>query len=69
MALKHASVQPFRLKLHSTDLCCDVLQTKGYRGRCACGWLGPVRTAHSVARGDSRIHVATCRDATGEKAS
>ena len=45
-----------RIKYHSTDLATDVLSVKGYRGRCACGWVGPVRSHHSHARDDSRRH-------------
>jgi len=60
--MSHATVKPARLKIHSTELATDVLRTIGYRGRCACGWQGPVRGAHSVAREDARIHTATCRE-------
>lgn len=52
----HTHVEPFRIKYHSTDLATDVLSVKGYRGRCACGWVGPVRSHHSHARDDARRH-------------
>ena len=52
----HTRVEPYRIKYHSTDLATDVLTVKGYRGKCACGWVGPVRSHHSHARDDSRRH-------------
>ena len=52
----HPHAEPLRVKYHSTDLATDVLTVKGYRGKCACGWVGPVRSHHSHARDDSRRH-------------
>lgn len=52
----HTRVQPFRVRFHSTELATDVLAVKGYRGRCACGWVGPVRSHHSHARDDAQRH-------------
>lgn len=54
--MSHTHVEPLRVKYHSTDLATDVLSVKGYRGRCACGWVGPVRSHHSHARDDARRH-------------
>lgn len=53
----HAVVRPSRLKLHSTELACDVLRSVGYRARCACGWRGPLRDRHHEARADGRAHL------------
>ena len=58
----HPTVKAARIKFHSTDLSTDVLRCYGYRGYCACGWQGPLRTAHAVARQDARIHSASCKD-------
>lgn len=52
----HTRVEPFRIKYHSTDLATDVLTVKGYRGKCACGWVGSIRSHHSHARDDARRH-------------
>lgn len=49
-------VEPFRIRFHSTELATDVISTKGYRGRCACGWVGAIRSHHSHARDDARRH-------------
>lgn len=54
--MPHTHVEPFRLRYHSTPLAVDVLTVKGYRGKCACGWVGPVRSHHSHARDDARRH-------------
>ena len=56
-------VEPFRIKYHSTELSTDVLSVKGYRGRCACGWVGTIRSHHSHARDDARRHYREERDA------
>lgn len=55
-ATHHPSAQPMRVRYHSTDLATDVLTVKGYRGKCACGWVGPVRSHHSHARDDAKRH-------------
>ena len=54
--MTHTSVTPYRLRYHSSELATDVLSVKGYRGRCACGWVGPVRSHYSHARDDLRRH-------------
>lgn len=54
----HGGAQPFTIRFHSTELATDVIQTRGYRGRCACGWVGTVRSQHSHARDDARRHLA-----------
>lgn len=54
--MPHTHVEPYRIKYHSTELAVDVISVKGYRGRCACGWVGPVRSHHSHARDDARRH-------------
>jgi hypothetical protein len=58
--VSHTTVKPVKLRLHNTDLACDVSRVVAYQGRCACGWVGPSRSAVSVAREDGRIHRATC---------
>ena len=52
----HTRIEPVKIKYHSTDLSCDVLAVRGYRGRCACGWVGPIRSHHSHARDDHKRH-------------
>lgn len=54
--MPHTSVEPYRIKYHSSDLATDVLSVKGYRGRCACGWVGPVRSHHGHAKDDAQRH-------------
>ena len=54
--MQHTHVEPFRIRFHSSDLAVDVLSVKGYRGRCACGWVGTIRSHHSHARDDAQRH-------------
>lgn len=54
--MPNATVAPARLRYHSTELSTQVLRTFGYQARCACGWEGPIRTHHRVARADAREH-------------
>lgn len=52
----HTRVEPFKVRYHSSNLATDVLGVRGYRGRCACGWVGTIRSHHSHARDDARRH-------------
>ena len=54
--MQKTSVEPFRIRYHSSELATDVISTKGYRARCACGWVGTIRSHHSHARDDARRH-------------
>lgn len=61
--MSHTHVEPVKIKYHSTDLAVDVLKTTGYRGKCACSWVGPIRSHHSHARDDARRHLREVREA------
>ena len=52
----HTHVDAVKVRYHSTELATDVLAVRGYRGRCACGWVGPIRSHHSHARDDTKRH-------------
>jgi hypothetical protein len=60
--MNHTTVRPARLKFHSWILSTDVLRVFGYQARCACGWEGPIRSHHGVARRDARTHICEERE-------
>ena len=55
--MNRPTVQPTRIRFHSTDLACDIRRGVGFRAVCACGYRGSLKDNHAAARADARAHL------------